>query len=615
VADSPEFPATRRQIIERHPLLEYAQEHGWKLRRDGPRWRCLCPLHREDSPSFVISNNLFRCFGCEEAGSVIDLHAKLHGMTIGEAMRDLWPTDQQSPPRMPRKNPTPADTYDPFEEECSTVNKDAHLPKRDADLPKGYADTPKRNGDLPKGYAFGTEAGSGPDCCSTGNDSKPSEIAAYDYQDATGRVVYQVVRFAPKDFRQARIEKGERVWSMEGVERIPYRLPEILTRPPSLWIVEGEKDVEVLRSIGQVATCNPGGAGKWLPAFSQHLKDSCVYICPDRDEPGQKHGKLVLQTLAGLCAWAKWIELPPEFAGKPIKDVADLRNACRDCDEFIDRLSILQQAARLIDRGIDSDAFTPLELEDQYISENRSWKEISLDLAKWMPKLNVRPLVPGDLLGIVAGTGQLKTAIAQNIVAANPHLPGIFFQLELSGAAMFERMVAITTGMSALEVQETYARGDRIDWRGADKFKNLLTCTETVNMAQIDGEIARSSAKLGCLPKVFVIDYVQLVRGVGSRYDRVSDVCEEAKRLAKKWHMVGIIVSQIARKKGEEESVEIELHDAKGSGSFENSCSLVLGFWRGDEEEMNCRVLKNSRGTAGKLITMKIRGNSYIIEP
>ena len=77
---------------------------------------------------------------------------------------------------------------------------------------------------------------------------------------------------------------------MEGVERLPYRLPELLASPASVWIVEGEKDVETLRAIGQVATCNPGGAGKWLPAFSEYLKGKHVYFAADNDELGQKHG-------------------------------------------------------------------------------------------------------------------------------------------------------------------------------------------------------------------------------------------------------------------------------------------------------------------------------------
>ena len=86
---------------------------------------------------------------------------------------------------------------------------------------------------------------------------------------------------------------------MEGVERLPYRLPELLGHPASVWIVEGEKDVETLRSIRQTATCNPGGAGKWLPAFSQYLRGKCVYLAPDNDETGQKHMRSVLESLGG----------------------------------------------------------------------------------------------------------------------------------------------------------------------------------------------------------------------------------------------------------------------------------------------------------------------------
>ena len=67
---------------------------------------------------------------------------------------------------------------------------------------------------------------------------------------------------------------------MDGVERLPYRLPDLLAAAEAeVWVVEGEKDVETLRAAGETATCNPGGAGKWLPAFSQYLcKGRCVYL-------------------------------------------------------------------------------------------------------------------------------------------------------------------------------------------------------------------------------------------------------------------------------------------------------------------------------------------------
>ena len=76
--------------------------------------------------------------------------------------------------------------------------------------------------------------------------SAPPQITAtYDYCDAAGSLLYQVVRFAPKDFRQRRPDgKGGWIWKMDGVPRVLYRLRDILSADPNAWCFacEGEKD-------------------------------------------------------------------------------------------------------------------------------------------------------------------------------------------------------------------------------------------------------------------------------------------------------------------------------------------------------------------------------------
>ena len=54
----------REEIIAANPLLDYCQAHGLQLKKDGPRWRCLCPLHKEATPSFTIDaeKQLWKCF-------------------------------------------------------------------------------------------------------------------------------------------------------------------------------------------------------------------------------------------------------------------------------------------------------------------------------------------------------------------------------------------------------------------------------------------------------------------------------------------------------------------------------------------------------------------------
>ena len=77
----------------------------------------------------------------------------------------------------------------------------------------------------------------------------------------------------------------------------------------------------------------------------------------------------MLKSLEGIVEWVKWIELPKEHNGLPVKDVTDLRSHCPSKEEFLSLLAYLQGKARLIDKGVDMEAYTMVELEQQYIAE------------------------------------------------------------------------------------------------------------------------------------------------------------------------------------------------------------------------------------------------------
>ena len=84
----------------------------------------------------------------------------------------------------------------------------------------------------------------------------------YDYTDADGTVVHQVVRGADKSFRQRhRNGTGAGVWKSSGI-RVPYRLSDLMaTKDTTVWICEGEKDVDACWNLGLSATTNLGGSG------------------------------------------------------------------------------------------------------------------------------------------------------------------------------------------------------------------------------------------------------------------------------------------------------------------------------------------------------------------
>lgn len=153
-------------------------------------------------------------------------------------------------------------------------------------------------------------------------------VATYDYRDPAGGLLFQVVRFEPKTFRQRRPDSTAPdgwSWKLDGVERVLYRLPEIaaaIAADRVIHIAEGERDVESLVAHGFEATCNPGGAGKWLDGFSESLRDAQVVILPDKDEPGRKHAQLVADKLHGTARSVRVVELP-DVNGRPVKDAAD----------------------------------------------------------------------------------------------------------------------------------------------------------------------------------------------------------------------------------------------------------------------------------------------------
>ena len=134
----------------------------------------------------------------------------------------------------------------------------------------------------------------------------------YSYQDEHGRLVYQSVRYDPKEFKQRRPDgKGGWLWKMEGVSYVPYRLPDLLKNPDAtVFIPEGEKDADNLAHIGLVATTNVGGAGKWREEYNQYFKGRNVVILPDNDRAGQDHAQKVFASLNGVAASVRIVELP-----------------------------------------------------------------------------------------------------------------------------------------------------------------------------------------------------------------------------------------------------------------------------------------------------------------
>ncbi len=259
---------------------------------DGPdKWKSLCPAHDDHDPSLHITKAedgklLLHCFVCNASAANICL-------AVGLTQSELYP---ESLDRLHRRQT------------------------------KAGAKRPRN----------------------------AKRAAEYLYQDEQGAVKFRAVRYEwpvegkdkpEKDFEQHQPDgQGGWIFNLKGVERVLFRLPELLAADPAavVYLVEGEKKVDLLRSLGFVATCNVGGSkGKWLSSYTKALAGRNVVILPDNDpinpgtgeRPGHDWAVRILKNISGTAASVRIVELP----GLPAKgDIVDWIAAGHTAKELLD---------------------------------------------------------------------------------------------------------------------------------------------------------------------------------------------------------------------------------------------------------------------------------------
>jgi 5S rRNA maturation endonuclease (ribonuclease M5) len=543
-----DFAVSRDEIIERNPLDQVVRSYGIQLvKSSANQMKACCPFHDEKTPSFYVdtAKRLWKCFGCDTGGSVIDFVMRKESLSVGGAMAKLSGVQPQSPP------PT----------------------------------------------------------------IKASVVASYDYHDETGKLVYRAIRYNPKSFRQCQIKDGREVWNMDGARRVLYRLPKVL-KAKFVWIVEGEKDADTLNALGFTATCNVGGAGKWMDGYTESVKGKEIVLCGDNDEPGRKHMELVLESIAGKVKSVRVVKVP-----EPFKDVSDYVASLDGAGNDVIAQSVfsLCEQSAVLKSGINLKIKSIADLEDDYQRQIKEGDTAIVNLGNWLRGFagNVRGLIPGELVTIMADTGVGKTMILQNIAIACRPVQTLLFELELPGELTFERFAAIATGLPSADINSFYRDGKVANWRETRKLDHIYVCSEaSLSIEKIRDYITKSELVTGSKPRLVLIDYIGLIKGRGmSRYEKLSTIAEDLKTLAKDTSTVVIVASQVRR---DHERSEVSLHDAKDSGSIENSSGLVLGAWRDGsidgEDCIKVKVLKNTKGRAGFTIECVIDGASLTIK-
>lgn len=152
-----------------------------------------------------------------------------------------------------------------------------------------------------------------------GSNTAQRIVAVYQYTDEHGNLLYENVRFEPKDFRQRRFdESGKEIRNLDGIRRVPYRLPELinaLREKPARFVLltEGEKDCDNVRGLGFIAS----SFKKWQPEFNQFITGANVVLLVDHDRSGVKQAHDAARTIQEAAAGVRVVDL---YDSEPLPD-------------------------------------------------------------------------------------------------------------------------------------------------------------------------------------------------------------------------------------------------------------------------------------------------------
>jgi putative DNA primase/helicase len=138
-------------------------------------------------------------------------------------------------------------------------------------------------------------------------DPDSDVLAKYDYRDADGRLLKQVLRKADqageKVFKQRRPGVGGSwEYDLHTVQPTLFGM-ERLKDAEVVCITEGEKDARAITDLrltvegGLVIGVTSGASHSWDASFAKHLRGKRVVVMPDADEPGMIYAEAVCDSL------------------------------------------------------------------------------------------------------------------------------------------------------------------------------------------------------------------------------------------------------------------------------------------------------------------------------
>jgi hypothetical protein len=137
------------------------------------------------------------------------------------------------------------------------------------------------------------------------------------YQDEDRQTVFVKQRYkigeSGKTYRLYKVDSdGRRSTTLGDARIVPYNLPALLdakTAGRNVFLVEGEKAADAIKSIGMIATTAHTGAGSWPAAITEYFAGAQVIIVPDNDVAGWGYAYKAAEAILPIVKSLKVVDL------------------------------------------------------------------------------------------------------------------------------------------------------------------------------------------------------------------------------------------------------------------------------------------------------------------
>jgi replicative DNA helicase len=240
---------------------------------------------------------------------------------------------------------------------------------------------------------------------------------------------------------------------------------------------------------------------------------------------------------------------------------------------------------------------TAINMAEKVFKSNSSVNGISTGLRDLDQKLG--GLHNSDLLILAARPSMGKTALAVNIAFNAAELYARtggkqgaitgFFSLEMSSDQLATRILADQSGISgdSLRKGNIHENDFRRFVEASQKLSQVplyIDDTPALTIGAIRTRARRLKRQHGL--NLLVIDYLQLLRGTGSRQSEtnrvieISEITRGLKAIAKELQIPVLALSQLSRAVENREDKRPQLADLRESGSIEQDSDVVMFIYR-----------------------------------